>query len=134
MLVHGLTPILNVSNLEESFVWFAKLGWQKRWAWGEPADFGSVANGSVEIFLCVDGQGCRGGPMPQHVWDTNTGGTWIAWSLATPADVDAAYALAIDEGLMVTLPPMDMEWNVRECHLRHPDGHTFRLMSALREE
>ena len=25
----GLTPILNVSSLSESFAWFEKLGWQK---------------------------------------------------------------------------------------------------------
>ena len=28
-----LTPILNVSNIEESFAWFEKLGWEKAWAW-----------------------------------------------------------------------------------------------------
>jgi hypothetical protein len=25
MVAHGLTPILNVSNIEESFAWFEKL-------------------------------------------------------------------------------------------------------------
>jgi len=27
MRAEGLTPILNVSSMEESFRWFAKLGW-----------------------------------------------------------------------------------------------------------
>ena len=31
MKLEGLTPILNVSNIEESFAWFAKLGWEKAW-------------------------------------------------------------------------------------------------------
>lgn len=31
MDVHALTPILNVSSLQESFACFAKLGWEKRW-------------------------------------------------------------------------------------------------------
>ena len=36
-----LVPILNVSDLEESIAWFAKLGWAKRWGLGRvgrPAD------------------------------------------------------------------------------------------------
>ena len=40
MKVEGLTPILNVSNIEESFAWFEKLGWEKAWDWGEPPTFG----------------------------------------------------------------------------------------------
>jgi hypothetical protein len=36
MVAEGLTPILNVSNMAESFAWFAKLGWTKGWDWGEP--------------------------------------------------------------------------------------------------
>jgi len=51
MKVQGLTPILNVSNLDESFAWFAKLGWEKHWAWGDPGGFGSVRNENSEIFL-----------------------------------------------------------------------------------
>ena len=34
MLAKGLTPILNVSSMQESFAWFAKLGWQEGWEWG----------------------------------------------------------------------------------------------------
>lgn len=30
----GITPILNVSNLSESFAWFERLGWRKGWDWG----------------------------------------------------------------------------------------------------
>jgi hypothetical protein len=31
MKVKRLIPILNVSNIEESFAWFEKLGWKKGW-------------------------------------------------------------------------------------------------------
>jgi catechol 2,3-dioxygenase-like lactoylglutathione lyase family enzyme len=134
MKVQGLTPILNVSNLEASFAWFEKLGWQKNWAWGDPGGFGCVRNQKSEIFLCVNGQGSRGGPMPRHVWDDDTGGTWMTWWVDTLADVDGAHELARQQGVTVTLAPMNMEWNVRECHLRHPDGHTFRVSCGLPEE
>ena len=131
MKLERLIPILNVSNIEESFAWFEKLGWNKEWDWGEPPTFGGVGNGSCDIFLCQDGQGSRGGPMPRHTGDDDTGGVWMTWWLASPAEVDAAHARALEHGLTVTWPPTDEPWGVRECHIRHPDGHTFRVSSGI---
>ena len=82
MTVEGLTPILNVSDMAASFAWFAKLGWQKAWDWGDPPTFGAVCSGKSQIFLCKDGQGSRGGPMPRHAGDDDTGGVWMSrWKL-----------------------------------------------------
>src|SRR5216110_583576 len=36
MIVHDVTPILNVSNLQETFAWFEQLGWKKHWEHGDP--------------------------------------------------------------------------------------------------
>jgi hypothetical protein len=33
----------------------------------------------------------------------------------------------------VPSPPTDMPWNVREMHVRHPDGHVFRIGRELEE-
>jgi Glyoxalase/Bleomycin resistance protein/Dioxygenase superfamily len=120
MDIRLVTPILNVTSLLDSFVWFGKLGWTKRWEYGEPPDFGAVGVGGCEIFLC---EGCQGAP-----------GTWMTWWLLTPAEVDAAHARALEHGLTVTLAPSDQPWNVRECHVRHPDGHVFRLSAALEHD
>jgi len=51
-----------------------------------------------------------------------------------PAEVDAAYQLALEHGLIVTWPPTDEPWGVREFHLRHPDGHTFRVSAGIEED
>jgi len=134
MKVQGLTPILNVSNIKESFAWFTKLGWEKVWDWGEPPSFGAVGSGKSQIFLCQNCQGSRGGPTPQFVGDDETGGVWMSWWLESPAEVDAAYQLALKQGATVTMPPNDEPWSVREFHLRHPDGHTFRVGAGLEEE
>jgi predicted lactoylglutathione lyase len=132
MLVMLTTPILNVSDLRESFAWFAKLGWEKRWDWGDPSDFGAVGNGPCEIFLCVDAQGCRrdaasGGNAAQE-------GTWMGWLLSTPQEVDEAHAAAVRHGMTVTHPPTDEPWHLREFHLQHPDGHIFRVGAPLEGE
>jgi hypothetical protein len=131
MNVIGLTPILNVTNIAESFAWFEKLGWQKLWEWGDPPNFGAVGSGHSEIFLCQNCQGARGGPMPTEAWDNQAGSVWMSWWLKTPAEVDAVYELALQLGIPAPFPPTDMPWSVRECHIRHPDGHTFRVGSNL---
>jgi predicted lactoylglutathione lyase len=134
MKLERLIPILNVSNIVESFAWFEKIGWQKGWDWGDPPTFGGVSNGECEIFLCQNCQGSRGDPMPRHAGDDDTGGVWMSWFLSSPAEVDAVYQLALEQGVTVTRPPTDEPWAVRECHLRHPDGHTFRVGAGLEEE
>ena len=131
MNVIGLTPILNVTNIAESFAWFEKLGWQKLWEWGDPPNFGAVGSGHSEIFLCQNCQGARGGPMPTEAWDNQAGSVWMSWWLKTPAEVDAVYELALQLAIVAPFPPTDMPWSVHECHIRHPDGHTFRVGANL---
>ena len=48
-------------------------------------------------------------------------------------DVDAVHERCLAEGLEVTSPPTDEPWNVREFHVRHPDGHVFRISRATIE-
>jgi len=133
MLVHDVTPILNVSSLAQSFDWFEQLGWKKHWEHGDPPTFGAVVSGITEIFLCQNGQGARGGPKPREPWDNQAGCTWMSWWLSSPAEVDALYARALKLGLEAPWPPTEMPWNVHECHIRHPDGHTFRVSARLEE-
>lgn len=136
MLAKRVTPILNVSNIKESFEWFEKLGWKKAWDWGDPPDFGSVCSGDSEIFLCENCQGGRGtravettlAPEGDEAADNG------AWMCILVDDVDAVYQHCLAQGLEVTWPPTDTPWHLREMHLRHPDGHVFRIGHALDED
>jgi predicted lactoylglutathione lyase len=131
-----LTPILNVSDIQKSFEWFQKLGWQKAWDWGDPPTFGGVCSGECEIFLCQNGQGGRGraevkmtfGPEGDETADK---GVWISiWV----ENVDTIHRHCVEQGLEITWPTTNMAWGVREMHVRHPDGHVFRISQALGEE
>ena len=136
MIAKRLTPILNVSDIQQSFSWFERLGWEKAWEWGTPPDFGAVCSGDCEIFLCKNAQGGRGkstlqytfGPRGDDAADTG------AWMSIWVDDVDAVHKRCLEQGLDVTWPPTDMPWNVREMHVRHPDGHVFRISRGLEEE
>lgn len=132
--VERVVPILNVSDIRESFAWFVKLGWRRGFEWSSDESdarpgFGSVEAGGCEIFLCRDGQGSRGkgsnrltfGPDGDETADKG------AWMSIWVDDVDAVHERCVAEGLDVTHPPTDEPWGVRECHVRHPDGHVFRI-------
>ena len=121
MKVEQVVPILNVIDVEASVAWFGKLGWEPGFQWrgthSGPVDFGAVVAGDNEIFLCRDGQGGRGDKG--------------AWMSIWVDDVDALHERAVAAGLEVTHPPTDEPWNVREFHVRHPDGHVFRIGRVL---
>jgi hypothetical protein len=131
----GLTPILNVSDIHQSFAWFEKLGWTKAWDWGTPPTFGAVCSGECQIFLCQNGQGGRGKSVFSATFGSNGEETADkgVWMSIWVDDVDAVHRLCVREHLEVTWPPTDMPWNVREMHVRHPDGHVFRISRGIEE-
>lgn len=135
MNAKGLTPILNVSDMEQSFSWFRKLGWEKGWGWGTPPTFGCVCSGQCEIFLCLDGQGGRGTGSHETTFGpgSNEAAEKGVWMSIWVEDVDAVHRHCIEQGIEVTWPPTDMPWNVREMHVRHPDGHVFRISRGIEE-
>ena len=133
MQVKGINPILNVSNIQQSFRWFESLGWEKSWEWGDPVGFGGVCSGECEIFLCQDAQGGRGKGSNLTTFgnadaETADKGVWMSLWVD---DVDAVHRQCIGNGIDITWQPTNMPWNVREMHIRHPDGHVFRISSTL---
>lgn len=147
MMVKGVTPILNVSDVPASVRWFEALGWCRGFTWNSngmitgaalrnehgPAMFaGLCANRAEEgegpmLFLCRDGQGSRDPrpcPDPER---QDFGGVWMSWWVN---DVDAAHAECTRAGAEVVRGPEDKPWGVREFLLRHPDGHYFRVSGA----
>jgi catechol 2,3-dioxygenase-like lactoylglutathione lyase family enzyme len=116
-----VVPILNVSDLDASFAWFAELGWHKTFDWCADGDtepsFGGVASGRCQVFLCRDGQGGRAESA--------------AWMSVWVDDVDAVHASLADGVVEVLDEPGDRPWGVREMLLRHPDGHVLRISQEL---
>jgi catechol 2,3-dioxygenase-like lactoylglutathione lyase family enzyme len=134
MRAHRITPILNVSNIVESFAWFERLGWKKGWDWGDPPTFGGVCSGVCEIFLCQHGQGGRGKSDVPNTFGEDAADDKGVWMSIWVDDVDSIHRHCIDQGIEITWPPTDEPWGVREMHVRHPDGHVFRISQGLEEE
>ena len=105
MNAHRLNPILNVSDIEQSFAWFEKLGWKRGWDWGTPPTFGGVCSGACEIFLCQNGQGGRDTGVRRASFGAGADeaaekGVWMSiWV----DDVDALHRRCIEHGIDVTI-------------------------------
>ncbi|MEM9446088.1 MAG: bleomycin resistance family protein [Verrucomicrobiota bacterium] len=133
MNVKAVTPILNVSDMQQSFSWFEKIGWKKSWAWGSPASFGGVCSGKNEIFICLNGQGGRGKGSNHKTFNEKNGevsdkGVWLSLWVD---NVDIIYKDCVKQGIEIMHEPENMPWNVRELHIRHPDGHIFRVSQGI---
>jgi hypothetical protein len=136
MKAECIVPILNVSDIAASFAWFEKWGWKKLWDWGTPPSFGAVGSGGSQIFLCLNGQGGRGkgkntatfGAAGDQQADKG------AWMSVFVDDVDGVHHECVAAGIEIMFPPTDMPWCVREMHVRHPDGHVFRVGTNLEEK
>lgn len=84
------------------------------------------------VFLCRNGQGGREaeGPMPgapgapQRDYEAHSKGVWMSVFVS---NVDEIHATCVRLGYEVLMPPKNEPWGVREFHLRHPDGHVFRV-------
>lgn len=133
MIAKGVTPILNVSDMAATFAWFQKWGWKKLWDWGTPPTFGAVGSGEVCIFLCEGAQGGRGkgSNTTTFAQDGDESADKVVWMSVWVEDVDKVHQLCVAAGLEITMPPTNEPWNVREMHLRHPDGHVFRISRGI---
>ena len=135
MFAQGLTPILNVSDIRASFAWFEKLGWTKGWegvirlrsAASVPVNARSSCVGTRREAVAAGSASHTFGPDGDEIGDKG------AWMSVWVDDVDAVHQHCLERGIEVTWPPADMPWRVREMHVRHPDGHVFRIGRGLDE-
>ena len=101
-----------------------------------PPTFGAVGSGECEIFLCHGAQGGRGRGSNTTTFqkEGDEAGDKGVWMSVWVDDVDAVHKHCVAAGLEVTFPPNNMPWHVREMHLRHPDGHVFRVSQGIKHE
>jgi ankyrin repeat protein len=105
-------PILSVTDMRASLDYYVdKLGFKKKWEWGDPPDFACVARDEVELFLSLGTQRVAAG-------------SWISIFVQ---DVDALYEDYKQRGAIIRQPPTEYPWGMREMNVEDLDGHRFRL-------
>jgi len=116
------TPILSVKNVLAALDYYVeKLGFEKRWDWGNPITFACVGRDEVTIFLCGPGDGPK----------ANKGGQGKAgmWLSIFVQDVDALYEDYKRRGAIIRQKPTNFPWGVREMNVQDLDGHRLRMGS-----
>ena len=107
----NIVPILYSTDVLRSLQYYTEvLGFDRKWDWGDPPDFGGVSKDHIEIFFCEKGQG--------------NPGTWLSIFVE---DVDELYTAIKAKGARIISPPTTMEWGVREMLVEDPDGHRIRF-------
>lgn len=117
MKFQSIIPILHTQNIQQSFAYYTEqLGFEKRWEWGDPVDFGCVGKDDVDIFFCLNGQGHPG--------------TWLCLNVD---NVDSYYEFIKLRGANILSEPKDQEWNMREMLVGDPDHNIIRFGHRLPE-
>lgn len=108
-------PILYSADILQSLNYYTEiLGFENKWAWGNPPSFGGVSKDSAEIFFCKNGQG--------------NPGTWLSLFID---NIDGFYETLKTRGAKILTAPENKEWGVREMLVEDPDGHKIRFGQSV---
>ncbi len=113
---------LGVADLARARDFYAALGWRADEATEGVVffDLGGMKMGLFGRDALADDQGRPGTPL-------GTGAMTLAQNFASPADVDAAYALAIAAGATPLKAPEAVFWGGYSGYFADPDGHVWEL-------
>jgi catechol 2,3-dioxygenase-like lactoylglutathione lyase family enzyme len=107
--IENITPILNVSDMNQSLAFYIDILGFKKADWGDD-NFTSINRDNTGLYLCKGGQGASG--------------TWV-W-IGFDGDIFALYQTLQSKGVAIKLPPTNFSW-AYEMQVEDPDGHILRL-------
>lgn len=114
---------LGVDDLEKSKAFYAKLGWTPHPSPATEVVFYQMHGAVLGLFgrdaLAKD-QGREGTRL-------ETGATTLAQNFSTEAEVDAAFAQALDAGATVLKRPEKVFWGGYSGYYADPDGHVWEI-------
>ena len=103
-------PIYSVKSLKAAQHYYREhMGFKVEWEHGEPPDFGAMKRGDFVLFLCA---GCP---------------STSSRAMTFVKDVDKLHDEYVKRKAIITMPPTDMPWGLREMHVSDPDGNMIRF-------
>ncbi len=107
--IEGLQPILRVSDMKASRVFYTEILGFTEVAWGND-EFTGMNRENAGIYLC---HGAQGNP-----------GTWL-W-VGFDGDIFGLHEDLKARGVKIKMPPVNFSWAL-EMQIEDPDGHVLRL-------
>ena len=114
---------LGVVDLERSKAFYAALGWTPTREMPGEVVFYQI-NGMA---FCFFGREALAKEQNRPVAALGTGAMTLAQNMTTKAEVDLAYAKAIDAGGQALARPKDMSWGGYSSYFADPDGHVWEI-------
>jgi len=114
---------LGVSDMARSRAFYAALGWQMHPQSQDEVTF-YQANGFV---FGLFGLGPLAADQGRPDATLGTGASALAQNFSTEAEVDAAYALALEAGAKPMKAPEKVFWGGYSGYFADPDGHVWEL-------
>lgn len=113
---------LGVSDLAAARAFYARLGWEERGSQDTVAFF-QLDGQALGLFGVDDLAADQGRPGAR----LGTGAITLAQNFATEAEVDAAFAAAIEAGATALKPPEKVFWGGYSGYWSDPDGHVWEV-------
>lgn len=114
---------LGVADMARSRAFYAALGWQMHPESQQAVTFYQANGFAFGLFGLDDLARDQGRPGSA----LGTGASTLAQNFATEAEVDAAYALALDAGATPLKAPEKVFWGGYSGYFADPDGHVWEL-------
>ena len=105
----NITPILRVSNMQQSLAFYVGLLGFTKADWGDD-HFTSINKDKTDLYLCTGAQGVPG--------------TWV-W-MGFDGDIHLLHETLRSNGVTIKLPPTNFAW-AYELQVEDPDGHVLRF-------
>lgn len=126
---HTVTPSIIVRDPDGAIACYKKaLGAEEVMVLRSPT--GSVMHAEVKI---GDSIVMLGGEWPDYGMKAPMQGHSSSSLMVYVADVDAAFARAVDAGCEVMMPPADMFWGDRMAKVTDPYGHHWGLATHIED-
>lgn len=113
---------LGVADIARSKAFYAALGWQPAQEQAEVV-FYQINGMALGLF----GIGALAADQGRPDTKLGTGAVTLAQNFNTEADVDAAYALALQAGATALKAPQKVFWGGYSGYYADPDGHVWEL-------
>lgn len=114
---------LGVESLSRSQAFYGALGWEPHPSDADGVVFYQLHGAVLGLFPLVElakDQGRAGAEL-------GVGASTLAQNFATQADVDAAYALAVQAGATALKAPEKVFWGGYSGYYADPDGHVWEV-------
>lgn len=114
---------LGVSDLATSRAFYARLGWKEHARSQDTVAFYQIHGSVFGLFPLDELAKDQGRPDAK----LGTGGTTLAQNFPTEAEVDAAFAKALEAGAKPLKAPQKVFWGGYSGYWADPDGHVWEV-------